>query len=112
MPSTDQPTGQDEESNQRFVHSIDPMKNEIALLCAHVSVKVQCGHDRDHEFYLPFKVTQHEASVSCPICKKCFPPCKGRYDFNNVDWLRAQLEKLVLLLPPTTKDELRRRLKE
>ena len=87
------------------------MKNEIALLCAYVSVKVQCGHDQDHEFYLPYNLTLHESSITCPICKKNFPPCRGRYDFQNVRWLEAMLGKLLLLLPPTTKDEIREMIK-
>ena len=108
MPSTEQPVGQDEKSQQFWVHGIDPMEVEITRLCAHVSVKVYCWHDQDHEFYLPFNVTQHESPLFCPICKKSFPRCKGRYDFNNVKRLYALLEKILLLLPPATKDEIQK----
>ena len=107
MPITDQPIGQDEESEQNFVDGIDPMESEIRALSDEIAVEVQCGIDHNHRFYLPYRLTHYVDTVRCPICARYFSHGEGDYDQFLVTAFQIKLTSLLRLLPMNIKDEIR-----
>ena len=107
MTSPCPPSNPGNKTEPSYVHGIDPMKPEVQMLCDHISIEVQCGLNPTHKFYLPFRLAQNTKSIHCPFCNKDFLREKGNYDQHHVDWFRAKLTDLLMLLPPETKNKIR-----
>ena len=88
------------------------MEPEIRNLCNEIAVEVQCGLNSDHRFYLPFRLIENVKTVHCPVCDEYFLYGEGDYDQYLATVFQTKLTGLLQLLPPDTKNEIRKMMKE